>query len=75
MLIIEITKLELTGGILDYTKYTHCLNTINWRPYWNHANYRDGQSRINRLHIGILLIKEMAKLELTAGHIGFIVFI
>ena len=44
MLIIQMAKIELIGGHigfiliieitkLDYTKYTHCLNRINWRPY------------------------------------------
>ena len=55
---------------------------------WNYVNYRDGQRRINRRpywiyfiyidyqnEIGIMLIIEMAKIELTGGHIRFILFI
>ena len=61
---------------------------INWRPYWIDAYYRDGQNRINRRpywiyciyidyqnEIRIMLVIEMVKIELTGGHIGFIVFI
>ena len=36
-LIIKIAKIEINWRpywiILDYIKYTHCLNRINWRPY------------------------------------------
>ena len=43
----------------------------------NYANYRDGQNRINGGHIeiGIMLIIEMAKIELIGGHIGFMLII
>ena len=50
MLIIESTKIDYTGGhigirlIIEIAKK----KKINWRPYWNYANYRDGQNRINR---------------------------
>ena len=33
MLIKETSKSELTTAILDYTKYTDCLNRIKWQPY------------------------------------------
>ena len=61
---------------------------INPRPYWIYANCRDGQNRINwrpywiycifidyQNESRIMLIIEMAKIKLTCGHIGFIVFI
>ena len=44
---------------------------MNWRPYSNYANYRDGQIELIGGHIGIMLIIEMAKIELPGGHIGF----
>ena len=46
MLIVEIGKIELTGGhiglmlIIEMAKIE-----INRRPYWIYANYRDGQNR------------------------------
>ena len=43
---------------------------INRRPYWIKCTYIDYQTEI-----GIMLIIEMAKIELTGGHIGFILFI
>ena len=49
MLIIEMAKTESTGGhneirlVIEITKIE-----INWRPYWQYANYRDGQNRLNR---------------------------
>ena len=68
---------------MHYTKYTHCLNRINRQPYCHYANYRDGQNKINprpywiystyidyQNEIGIMLIIEINKLELTGGHIG-----
>ena len=55
---------------------------------WNYANYRDGQNRIsrrpNRIYFfyidyqnenRIILIIEMAKIELIGGYIGFNVLI
>ena len=48
MHVIEISKIKLTGGhigiilIIEMAK-----NRINRRPYWNYANCRDGQNRIN----------------------------
>ena len=46
MLIVEIGKIELTGGhiglmlIIEMAKIE-----MNRRPYWIYANYRDGQNR------------------------------
>ena len=48
MLIIEMAKIKLTRGhigimlIIEMAKIE-----INRRPYWNYANYRNGQNRIN----------------------------
>ena len=42
---------------------------------WNYANYRDGLNKFTGGQIGIMLILEMAKIEITGGYIGFIVFI
>ena len=82
MLIIEMAKIELTGGhigfmliieitkILDYANYRDGHNRINWRPYWIYCIYIDYQNEIR-----IMLIIEMAKIELIGGHIGFIVLI
>ena len=41
----------------------------------DYAKYRDCQNRITGGHIGIMLIIEMAKIELTGGHIGFMLII
>ena len=38
---------------------------INRRPYWNYANYRDGQNKITGGHIEFMLIIEMAKIEIN----------
>ena len=43
---------------------------INRRPYWIYCICIDYQNEI-----GIMLIIKMAKIELTVGHIGFIIFI
>ena len=89
MLIIEITKIKLAGGHIEFMLIIEMAKKkINPRPYWHYANYRDSQNRINRrpywiyfiyidyqCEIGIMLIIEMAKIELTSGHIGFILFI
>ena len=49
---------------------------INRRLYWIYANCRDGQNRINwRPHWKFMLVIEMAKIELTGGHIEFMLII
>ena len=89
MLVIEITKMKLTGGHNEFMLIIEMAKIeINRRLYWIHANCRDGQNRINRRpywiyciyidyqnEIGIMLIIEMAKKELIGGHIGFNVLI
>ena len=43
---------------------------INRRPYWIYCIYIDYQNEIR-----IMLIIEMAKIELIGGHIGFMLII
>ena len=43
---------------------------INWRPFWIYCIYIDYQNE-NR----IMLIIEMAKIDLIGGHIGFMLII
>ena len=46
MLIIEITKIKLTGGHIEFMLIIEMANIeIIWRPYWIYANYKDGQNR------------------------------
>ena len=71
MLIKDITKKELPDGhignmlIIEMAK----IELIK-RPYWNYANYRDGQIELTGGHIEIMLIKDITNKELTDGHIG-----
>ena len=67
MLIIEMAKIELAAAILDLLNL-YRLPKLNW-------NYRDGQNRINRCHIGFMLIIEIAKIEYTGGHVGIMLII
>ena len=61
MLITQIAKIELTGGLIGIMVFIEMeQNIINLRPYWNYANFRDCQNRINRRHIGIMLFLEFA---------------
>ena len=47
MLIIEITKLESTGGHIGIKLIIETAKIeINRRPYWIYANYRDYQNEI-----------------------------
>ena len=50
-----------------YFNYRDGQNRINRRPYWIYFIYIDYQNEI-----GIMLIIEMAKIELMGGYIGFI---
>ena len=55
MLIIEMAKIEIeiNGGHIEFMLIIEMAKIeINRRPYWIYANYRDGQNRINRRHIG-----------------------
>ena len=46
MLIIEMAKIESTGGHIKIMVFIEMAKIeINWRPYWIYANYRDGQNR------------------------------
>ena len=46
MLVIEITKIKLTGGHIDFMLIIEMAKIeINRRPYGIYANYRDGQNR------------------------------
>ena len=46
MLVIEITKMKLTGGHIVFMLIIEMAKIeIKRRPYWNYANYRDGQNR------------------------------
>ena len=46
MLIIEMAKIELTGGHIEFMLIIEMAKIeINRRPYWIYANYRDGQNR------------------------------
>ena len=68
-----MAKIELIGGHIGFMLIIEMAKIeINWRPYWNYTNYRDGQNTFTGGQIGILLIIEMAKIELNGGHIGFI---
>ena len=61
MLIIEMAKIELTGGHIGfYANYRDGQNRINRRPYWFYFIYIDYQKE-NR----IMLIIEMAKIEIN----------
>ena len=51
----------------NYSNYRDGQNRINQRPYWIYFIYIDYQNEI-----GIMLIIEMAKIELIGGYIGFI---
>ena len=48
---------------------------LTGRLYWNDGNYRDGRNRINRRPYWIILIIDMAKIEITSNHIGFMLII
>ena len=48
LLIIEITKIKLTGGHIGFMRIIEITKIINRRPYWNYANYREYQNKINR---------------------------
>ena len=46
MLIVEIAKIEATGGHIEFMLIIEMAKIeINRRPYWFYANYRDGQYR------------------------------
>ena len=45
MLIVEIAKIESTGGHIKIVFFRDYQDKINLRPYWIYANYRDGQNR------------------------------
>ena len=78
MLNIEIAKVELTGGHIGIMRIIDCHFGINWRPYWNFANYNYNQNRIKRrpywnyafysgCHIEIIFI-DMEKPELCGSY-------
>ena len=49
MLVIEIIKIKLNGGHIEFMLIIEMANIdINWRPYWIYANHRDYQDKINR---------------------------
>ena len=54
----------------NHANYSDGQNRINWRPYWIYCIYIDYQNEIQ-----IMLIIEMAKIELIGGHIGFMLVI
>ena len=60
--LIQITKMKL-----EYANNKDGQSRINRRPYWIYFIYIDYQNEI-----GIMLIIEMAKIELMGGYIGFI---
>ena len=46
MLIVEMGKIESTGGHIEFMLIIVMAKIeINRRPYWIYANYRDGQNR------------------------------
>ena len=46
MLIVEMAKIELTGGHIKIMLVIEMAKiAINRRLYWIYANYRDGQDR------------------------------
>ena len=46
MLIIEMAKIELTGGHFEFMQVIEMAKIeINRQLYWIYANYRDGQNR------------------------------
>ena len=46
MLVIEITKIKLTGGHIEFMLIIEMAKIeINRRKYWIYANYRDGLNR------------------------------
>ena len=48
MLVIEITKIKLTGGHIEFMLNIEMAKIeINRRLYWIYAKSRDGQNRIN----------------------------
>ena len=48
MLVIEITKIKLTGGHIEFMLIIEMAKIeINRRLYWIYANCRDDQNRIN----------------------------
>ena len=55
---------------LNYAYYRDSRNRINRRPYWIYCIYIDYQNEIR-----IMLIIEMAKIELIGGHIEFMLII
>ena len=49
MLIVEITKIKLTGGHIEFMLIIEMAKIeINRRLYWIYANYRDYQEKIIR---------------------------
>ena len=54
----------------NYAHYRDGQNRINWRPYWIYCIYIVYQNEIE-----IMLIIEMAKIELIGGHNGFMLII
>ena len=46
MLVIDITKIKLTGGHIEFMLIIEMAKIeINRRPYRINANYRDGENR------------------------------
>ena len=46
MLIVEMAKIELTGGHIEFMLIIEMAKIeINRRVYWMYANCRDGQNR------------------------------
>ena len=46
MLIVEMGKIELTGGNIEFLLIIEMAKIeINRRPYWIYDNYKDGQNR------------------------------
>ena len=64
-------KIESTGGHIKIMLVIEITTIeINRRHYWILCTYKDYQTEIR-----IMLIIEMAKIELIGGHIGFMLII
>ena len=71
MLVIEITKIKLTGGNIEFMLIIEMAKKENNRRYTGFM----AKMKLTRGHIGIMHIIKMAKIEVIGGHIGFNVLI
>ena len=71
MLVIEITKIKLTGGHIEFMLIIEMAKIENNRRYTGFM----AKIKLTRGYIGIMHIIKMAKIELIGGHIGFNVLI